>query len=125
MNRTLKYVAIFIALLLCTAYALSAAASAARQSQLKKQGRKGTAKIETVFQQNCARCHGADGRGETNLGKIYNTPNLTDSGLQARFKDKELSAIITSGKGGMPGFKKNLSKAEISALVAYVRRFRK
>lgn len=124
MNRTLKYVATLIALLLCTCYVLSAA-SAARQPQVKKQGRKGAAKIETVYQQNCARCHGADGRGETGLGKIYNTPNLTDAGLHARFKDKELSAIITSGQGGMPAFKKTLSKAEIAALVTYVRRFRK
>ncbi len=66
-----------------------------------------------------------DGRGDTRLGKIYNTPNLTESTLHARFSDKELSAIITSGQGGMPGFKKNLSKAEIAALVSYVRRFKK
>ncbi len=125
MKRTLRGIAFLIALLMCIGYVLSAVRAASSQ-QIKKQTRKGqAAKIESVFQQNCARCHGADGRGETNLGKIYNTPNLTDARLHARFSDKELSAIITSGQGGMPGFKKNLSKAEISALVGYVRRFRK
>jgi mono/diheme cytochrome c family protein len=125
MNRTIRQVAFLIALLIGVGYVLKTTDAAPLQ-QVKKQSRKEqAAKIESVYVQNCARCHGADGRGETNLGKIYNAPNLTDSSLQARFKDKELSAIITSGQGGMPGFKKNLSKAEISALVAYVRRFKK
>lgn len=88
-------------------------------------GRKGAAKVESVYQQNCARCHGADGRGETKLGQLYGTPNLTEATLHVRFSNKELSAIISSGQGGMPGFKKNLSKAEIAALVTYVRRFKK
>lgn len=124
MNRRVKFVTFLIALLLSIAYALSVT-RAASVPQGKKSGRRGAAKVESVYQQQCARCHGADGRGETNLGKIYGTPNLTDAALHARFSDKELSAIITSGQGGMPGFKKNLSKAEIAALVTYVRRFRK
>lgn len=124
MNRTLKCVTLLIALLLCAGYVLSLA-HAASAPQVKKQGRNGAAKIEGVYQQNCARCHGADGRGETKLGQLYGTPNLTEASLHTRFSDKKLSAIITSGQGSMPAFKKNLSKAEIAALVAYVRRFRK
>lgn len=125
MNRTLQHVALLIALLLCAGYVLSAA-SAASTPQGQGAGRKGQAsKIESVYKLNCARCHGADGRGETNLGKLYGSPDLTDAGLHARFSDKELSAIIASGQGGMPAFKKNLSKAQIAALVAYVRRFKK
>lgn len=124
MNRSVKYVTFLIALLLSVGYLLSAT-GAASVPQGKKSGRKGAAKVESVYQQNCARCHGADGRGETASGKIYSTPNLTEAALHARFSDKELSAIITSGQGGMPGFKKTLSKTEIAALVAYVRRFKK
>lgn len=112
------------ALLLFVGYVLSAT-QAASSPQGKKSGRKGAAKIESVYLQHCARCHGADGRGETTLGKLYGIPNLTETALHSRFSDKELSAIINSGQGGMPGFKKYLSKAEITALVAYVRRFRK
>ena len=124
MNRTIKYVTFLIALLLAVGSMLGVTCVAS-SDQGKKSGRKGAAKIENVYRQHCARCHGADGRGETTSGKIYNTPNLTDAALHARFSDKELSAIITSGQGAMPGFKKNLSQAEIAALVTYVRRFRK
>ena len=124
MNLRFRYVTFLIALLLSVGYLLSAT-RAASSPQGKKSGRKGQAKIESVYQLHCARCHGADGRGETTLGKIYSVPNLTEAALHSRFSDKEFSAIITSGQGGMPGFKKNLSKAEIAALVAYVRRFKK
>jgi mono/diheme cytochrome c family protein len=102
------------------------ATRAASSAQAKKSGHKGkVAKIEGLFQQNCARCHGADGRGETNLGKVYNTPNLTDAEFQSRFSNKELTAIVTNGKSGMPAFRKNLSRAEIAALITHVRRFKK
>lgn len=125
MNRTVKYVIFLIALLLCTVYVISAARALAAP-QVKKAGHKGAAaKTESLYVQHCARCHGADGRGETNLGKLYNTPSLTDAGLHARFSNKELSAIINNGKAGMPSFKKTLSKAEIAALITYVRRFKK
>ncbi len=125
MNRTIRHVVLLIALSLSIIYLLGVTV-AAFAPQAKKSGRKGeAAKIEGVYQQNCARCHGVDGSGDTRLGKLYNTPNLTEAALHARFSNKELSAIITSGQGGMPGFKKNLSKAEIAQLVAYVRRFRK
>ncbi|MDX6695191.1 MAG: hypothetical protein QOF02_2794 [Blastocatellia bacterium] len=124
MNRVVKCVVLLIALLICAAVVLSIArASSAPQ---KKQGRKAQpVAVEGVYRQNCARCHGADGRSETPLGKVYNAPDLTDPELHARFSNKEFSAIITSGQGGMPAFKKNLSKAEIAALVTYVRRFKK
>jgi mono/diheme cytochrome c family protein len=125
MNRTVKYVIFSIALLLCTAYVINAARSLAAP-QVKKAGHKGqAAKTESLYVQHCARCHGADGRGETTLGKLYNTPNLTDAGLHASFSNKELSTIIALGRGGMPSFKKTLSKAEIAALITYVRRFKK
>jgi mono/diheme cytochrome c family protein len=126
MNLVIKQVALSIALLAFAVCVWSAARAASAQPQVKKQNRKGqTAAVEGVYRQNCARCHGADGRGETPLGKIYNAPDLTDPELHARFSNKEFSAIIASGQGGMPGFKKNLSKAEIAALVTYVRRFKK
>lgn len=123
MSRIIKCVTFLIAPLLCAGYALSVTRSASAP-QANKQSNNRAAKIEGVFQQNCARCHGADGRGETKLGQLYGTPNLADAKLHARFKDKELSAIITGGRGSMPAFKKNLTKAEITALVRFVRRFK-
>ena len=99
-------------------------ASAKESKAATKTAKAASAKPDAVYRQNCARCHGADGRGETPLGKIYNAPNFADAEWQKRFNNKELNALITHGKGGMPAFDKKLTKKQISALVTYVRRFK-
>jgi mono/diheme cytochrome c family protein len=84
---------------------------------------------EDLYRTNCARCHGADGRGDTPLGQTYNSPDFTDSAWWQKHSDitgtKSLVSILMNGKGGMPAFGKKLKSAEIKALVNYVRRFRK
>ena|SRR5579883_3528993 len=77
-----------------------------------------------LYARNCARCHGADGRGETELGKAYGSPDLTDADWQRKVGDKRLTASITNGRENMPAFGKRLSHEEIVALVAYVRTFK-
>ena len=83
---------------------------------------------EELFQANCARCHGADGRGDTPLGHTYNSPDFTDNAWWQKHSDitstKSLVSIVTNGKGDMPGFGKKLKSSEIKGLVSYVRRFR-
>jgi mono/diheme cytochrome c family protein len=84
---------------------------------------------EDLYRTNCARCHGADGRGDTPLGHTYNSPDFTDNAWWQKHSDitstKSLVSIVMNGKGGMPAFGKKLKSAEIKALVNYVRRFRK
>jgi mono/diheme cytochrome c family protein len=86
-------------------------------------------KVEEIFRDNCARCHGSDGRGDTPLGRTYNTPDFSDAEWwqkHSSIADKSsLAAIVTQGQGGMPGFGKKLRRSEIKSLVNYVRRFRK
>lgn len=82
------------------------------------------AQTKKMYEQNCARCHGADGRGQTKLGELYEAPDLTDGKRLARTGDKRLAAVIAQGKGGMPSFSKKLSPVEIAALVKYVRTLR-
>ena len=77
-----------------------------------------------VYARSCARCHGADGRGETELGKSYGAPDLTDAAWQRKVSDKRLIASVTNGRENMPAFGKRLSQEEIAALVAYVRTFK-
>lgn len=79
-------------------------------------------KAQDLFQKNCARCHGADGKGDTELGKLFDSPDLTNSSIQ-RMSPKKMASSISNGKGGMPAFKKKLSSKEITALVKYVRSF--
>lgn len=85
-------------------------------------------KVNDLYRTNCARCHGAEGHGDTPLGRIFNAPDFTDEKWwqehAAITNTRSLAAIVTNGKGSMPAFGKKLNRSEINKLVAYVRRFR-
>lgn len=88
------------------------------QSQLIAQGK-------TLFVANCARCHGGDGLGKTQLGEMLDAPDLTDAKRQSRISDGRIRTTIARGREAMPAFIDKLSKDEIAALVAYVRTLKK
>jgi mono/diheme cytochrome c family protein len=85
-------------------------------------------RIGELFRSNCARCHGADGRGDTQLGHTYKAPDFTDDEWWRKHSNitgtRTLVSIVTRGRGGMPAFGKKLTRREIGALVNFVRRFR-
>src|SRR5947207_12271914 len=69
-----------------------------------------TPSTETLYKQKCSKCHGADGSGETSLGRIFGTPDFTDPGWWAKHPNSgEPVGIITRGKQNMPAFGKKLS----------------
>ncbi|MBS1796553.1 MAG: cytochrome c [Acidobacteria bacterium] len=68
----------------------------------------------------CNRCHGADGRSQTAKGRQTNAPDLTKSRISAAAGAR----LIASGKEQMPGFKNDMTPAEITALMGYVRGLR-
>jgi cytochrome c6 len=79
---------------------------------------------------SCAKCHGADGSGNTKMGKKYKLKDYTDATVQAGFKDEDLCKAIKEGvsEGGkqkMKAFKDELSDAEINDLVAHIRTMKK
>jgi mono/diheme cytochrome c family protein len=74
----------------------------------------------STFEVHCATCHGQDGSGNTAIGKSIKIPDLHSAEVQSQ-PDAQLAEIIANGKGAMPGFKSNLSKDEIDALVKHVR----
>jgi cytochrome c553 len=78
-----------------------------------------------VYAQNCARCHGADGRGDTDLGRTFDVINIADGDWQKKHSNAKIFRKIARGGGGMPAFAKKLSPQEINALVAYVRALKK
>jgi len=84
--------------------------------------------VGDLFRNNCARCHGADGRGDTPLGHTYNTPDFTGPEWWQKHSSitsvGSLVSIVSHGNGGMPAFGKKLTRTEIRHLVDYVRRFR-
>ena len=78
---------------------------------------------------NCASCHGGDGKGQTKTGKKLKLRDYTDAKVQADLKDEEMAKAITEGikadgKEKMKAFKDELSGAEISDLVAFIRKFK-
>lgn len=78
--------------------------------------------VRDLYQKNCARCHGADGKSDSELGRLYDSPDLTGRNTK-RMSQKQMTRLISNGKGGMPAFKKKLSSKEITSLVNYVRSF--
>ncbi|HET7227172.1 MAG TPA: cytochrome c, partial [Chthoniobacterales bacterium] len=80
--------------------------------------------------QNCVSCHGKDGSGSTMMGKKLGVKDYRDPKVQAAFSDAEAERAIkegvkTNGKETMKAFGGKLSDADVKALVAYVRSFKK
>ncbi len=81
---------------------------------------------ETLYKQKCSKCHGADGSGDTSMGRIFNAPDFTDGGWWAKHPNTaERVSAITRGKKNMPAFGKKLTKAQIASLANYVQRFKR
>jgi mono/diheme cytochrome c family protein len=83
-----------------------------------------------LWNQHCASCHGKDGSGSTMMGKKLNVKDYRDAKVQAAFSDGEAERAIkegvkTNGKQTMKPFGEKLSDADIKALVAHVRSFKK
>ena len=79
---------------------------------------------------SCARCHGADGKGQTNMGKRLGAKDYTDPAVQAALTDDAAFKAIKEGlktKDGKTVMKPaaNLSDNDIKGLVAYMRTFKK
>ena len=84
---------------------------------------------KAVFDTSCAKCHGPDGKGATNMGKKAGAPDLTDAKVQAALTDAKIAKVIKEGvvvgdKTKMKGFP-DLSAEDVTALVAYVKSFKK
>jgi len=82
------------------------------------------------WEKNCAKCHGADGKGKTKMGEKLGIKDYTDAKVQDEMKDDAMTKAIKEGvkdgdKTKMKGFGDVLSDDEIKALVKMVREFRK
>ena len=73
-----------------------------------------------TFKAKCVLCHGADGTGNTTLGKQLQAANLRSKDVQKK-SDAELHKVIHDGNGNMPPFGDQLSDDEINQVIKYVR----
>jgi mono/diheme cytochrome c family protein len=108
----MKYL-LLICLSLLTSAALSANAADAKET----------------YDKTCAKCHGADGKGDTKMGKKLGVKDLSDAKVQADLKDEVAIRNIKEGvKEGEKTLMKpaeGLSDDEIKGLVTYIRTFKK
>ena len=73
-----------------------------------------------TFKTKCAACHGADGKGETAVGKANKLRDLASADVQKE-TDADLTAVITDGKNKMPAYGKSLKPDQVKDLVAFIR----
>ena len=88
------------------------------------------ADAKATYEKDCAKCHGADGKGETKMGKKKGAKDYTDAKVQAELKDEAAFKAIKEGLKDKNGEKlmspaEGMSDDEIKALVAYMRKFKK
>ncbi|MDE1172480.1 MAG: cytochrome-c oxidase, cbb3-type subunit III [Parvibaculaceae bacterium] len=70
-----------------------------------------------VFAANCVTCHGADGKGNKDLG----APNLTDAIWLYGGDKNTILETVSNGRGGvMPAWNSRLSEGTIKELALYV-----
>ena len=74
------------------------------------------------YKAKCAPCHGADGTGNTPVGKSLHVKSLASDEVQ-KLSDGDLTKILHDGKNKMPAFKDKLTDAEIQDMVHYIRSF--
>jgi len=83
---------------------------------------------KAVYADNCAKCHGDDGKGQTMMGKKTGARDYTDAAVQASFTDAE---GVKAVKEGLKKDDKTLMKPydlqadDINAVIAYMRTFKK
>jgi cytochrome c553 len=85
-----------------------------------------TANDSEIFENNCAACHGVDGRARTPQGKKLKARDLKES----RLSDEDLLRRIREGSRTpagswlMPAFADKLTPAEIEASARHAKTFR-
>jgi mono/diheme cytochrome c family protein len=84
---------------------------------------------KALYEKECGKCHGPDGKGETKMGKKLGAKDYTDPKVQDAMKDdKAFKAIKEGMKDGEKVLMKPLEGAtdeQIKALIAYMRTFKK
>lgn len=69
---------------------------------------------ETVYEEQCARCHGSDGEGTSGVPALAGNTTVTGEPVA-------VIQTVLQGPGTMPSFRGRLNDEEIAAVITYVR----
>ena len=88
------------------------------------------AEVKANWDKHCLKCHGADGKGNTKMGKQSGVKDYTDPKVQAEMKDDQAvkiikEGIVEKGKKKMDPYADKLTEQEMKELIAYMRAFKK
>lgn len=75
---------------------------------------------EKTYKEKCAGCHGADGKGQSAVGKALKVRDFCSPEVKKE-SNAELTEIIRKGKNKMPAFENKLSDAETKDVLTYIR----
>jgi cytochrome c6 len=73
-----------------------------------------------TFQSKCVLCHGANGSGNTPLGKQLQAADLRSKVVQEK-TNAQLHKVIHDGQTNMPAFADQLSDPQINQVIRYIR----
>ena len=79
---------------------------------------------EANYKAKCAMCHGADGTGNTSIGKNMKIRSLK-SAEDIKATDAELARQTKEGVGKMQGYANKLTDTQIQDVVTYIRTLQK
>lgn len=79
---------------------------------------------EATYKAKCAMCHGADGAGNTPVGKSMKVRSLK-SAEDVKATDADLFKDTKSGVGKMQGYAGKLTDAQIQEVVSFIRTLQK
>ena len=74
----------------------------------------------SIFKKKCVLCHGANGSGDTPLGKQLKAADLRGKNVR-QMSDSELHRLVHDGRGNMPPYSEQLDSEGIDQVVRHVR----
>ncbi len=85
---------------------------------------------KALFEEHCVKCHGADGKGDTKMGKKLGAKDYSDAKVQADLKDEAATKAIKEGLKDADGKVlmkpgEGLTDDDVKALVAHMRSLKK
>ncbi|HSH09753.1 MAG TPA: c-type cytochrome [Oceanipulchritudo sp.] len=94
------------------------------------QAQESLAEAEAIWNNQCAKCHGKDGKGQTKMGLRINAANLADPAVQEKISDERILEVMMNGAKDEKGKvvmlpAKNVTDDQLQQLVEYVRSFAK